>query len=149
MSLTALAAFMERHTLQSVLVAGPAMGDPIIYTVPSNQVIQVVGLRFELTTGVVAADRRVAVFAYQDVATGLVQGSVASIIQTASLTWTYYFSCGIAPVDATHEAYTVFAPLACGIQLQAGEQLQIIPYNMDAGDQFSAMVIRLYGWKED
>lgn len=150
MPLTANAAFTERHMVESIAIPMPAAGAPIIYAVPDNQVIQVVGLYFALATSGVVADRRVVVHAYQDVGTGVVQGSVASVVQTATTTYDYDFSCGIAPVDASGDAPSlVVVPLACGLQLQAGEELHIYALRMDVADQFAAITMRSYRWKED
>ncbi len=150
MVLTANAAFTERHMLESVVIPAPAAGVQAIYTVPGNMVIQVVGLFFSLTTDANVSDRRMVIFAYQDAGTGFVQSSVSSIVQAASLAWDYHFSCGVAPVDATGDTVPfVCSPLACGVQLQAGERLYLYPMGVRAGDQLSACIMRFYEWKED
>ena len=150
MALTANAAFTERHMLVSLALADPALGDPIIYPVPANTVIQVVGVRLEFRAGPFVIDRRVCVFAYQNFVTGDIQASPAPIVQTAGLAWVYDFSCGIGPVDASGDATPVVsAPLACGLQLQAGEELHIVALGMQVLDAFANAVIRFYRWKED
>ena len=150
MPLTANAAFTERHTLETVVIANPAAGDPVVYIVPDNSVIQVVGLYFTFQTSVVVADRRIGVYVYQGAPAGIVQGSVASVVQADTLTYQYDYSCGVAPLDATADASPIVCvPLACGLQLQAGEQLHIYAFNMDAADTFYSINMRFYGWKED
>lgn len=150
MPLTANAAFTERHLLESIIIANPAAASSVMYTVPDNNTIQVVGLRFLFTTDANVADRRVGVHCYQDVGTGFVQASIPPIVQTASLAYLYYVSCGVAPVDASGDVNPfVCFPLACGIQLQAGEQLHIVSASMQAADQLSGICMRYYGWKED
>jgi len=150
MPLTANAAFTERHQLVSELIANPAAGDPIIYTVPGNTVIQVVGLYFGFNTSVAVADRRICVYVYQGAPAGIVQGSVASVVQPASVTYTYDFACGVAPLDATADTNPlVCVPLSCGLQLQAGEQLHVYAFDMAVADQLANITIRYFGWKED
>ena len=150
MVLSANAAFTERHKVESVTIANPAAGDSILFTVPDNTVIQVVGVRFLFETDANAADRRIGVYAYQDVGTGIVQASFATITQAASLTYLYYFSCGVVPFDGSGDTnpFACF-PLACGIQLQAGEQLRIIANEMQVADTFTSIAVRSYEWKED
>ena len=150
MVLTANAAFTERHILESLIIPDPVAGAAVRYPVPANEVIQVVGLHFQFNTAVAVADRRVSVFAYQDAGTNVVQASPASIVQAANLIWLYDFSCGISPVDASGDAAPrVFAPLACGLQLQAGEELRIVAFAIAAADQFLDISMRCYRWKED
>jgi hypothetical protein len=131
------------------MVADPAAGSPAEFRVNSNEVVQIVGVIAHLTTGPFVSDRRMRVLPLDTLGANPTQGSVSSIVQPDSLHWSYWFSCGISPVDATVDASAVYAPLACGIQLQPDEQLQITAYNLQILDQVHGIYVRFYGWKED
>ncbi len=149
MPLTANAAFTERHTLRTVMVADPAAGSPAEFRVGLNEVVQIVGVIAHLSTSPFVSDRRMRVLPLDTLGANPTQGSVSSITQAAGLNWSYWFSCGIAPVDASLDATAVYAPLACGIQLQPDERLQITAYNLQLLDQMHGIYVRFYGWKED
>jgi hypothetical protein len=146
MALSAVSAFGERHELVSLEVAAPPVGNPVQYLVPVLQTIQVVGFTVSLTTSLVAGDRRVISYGLTSLGTRPLQHSVSSVLQAATLTYSYRFSCGIGNIDASGDALAVYAPLSCGVQIDAGETFNITAHNLDVGDQFGTAWIRVYRW---
>ena len=149
MPLTANAAFTERHQLRTIEVTPPAAGNFLTYVIPDNSVFQVVGVRFRLTTSDVAGERWPSITILDNLGMWPIQASVTSWSQRASLAWVYWFSCGIAPVNATADDYAMYSPLACGLQLRSQERVWISWSNMDALDAIDQIYLRVYGWKED
>ncbi len=147
MPLTANAAFTERHKLITTGIVSPAAGLSLFHSLPAGQVWQIVAVTFGLTTSAVVADRR----AYVAVRNGgnINQCSTSSYVQPASQAYNYYFSCGIAPLDATADVDRIYAPLACGMQLYDQDQFVIIIDHIDPADAIRDILIRYYGWKED
>jgi hypothetical protein len=148
MALDANAAFTDRHRLRTVHVADPGAGNPANYQVAANEVIQIVGVRLELTTSALPAERRVYMYILDPLGANPIEVSVSHLVQNNNLTWDYWFSCGIAPVDASHEL-NVFDPLACGLQLFDQERFSITALSMVGGDVISDIYLRFYQWKED
>jgi len=149
MVLTANAFATDRHNLIIQNLPDPAAANALLYPVPDNQVMQIVGIRLQLVTSAVVADRRVFVELVDDLGANPIQTSTACIVQAANLTYTYNFTCGVAPVDATADSLRVYAPLACGLQLFDADQLTISATNLAAGDQIQNVRLRYYEWKED
>lgn len=149
MPLDANAAFTDRHKLRTVQVPDPGAGNAANYQIANNEVVQIVGVRLELTTSLTVGDRRVYMYILDALGANPVQASVSSVLQPESLAWDYWFSCGIAPVDATTHALNVFDPLACGLQLYELERLSITVFNMVGTDVISDVFLRLYQWKQD
>ena len=149
MPLDANAAFTERHDLQTYQLPDPGAGNALVYTVPDNEVLQFVGVRFRLGTPLVVADRRIEIVPLDGLGFWPCQASPSSVLQPVGATWTYWFSCGIAPVDATADCNAVYEPLACGLQLKPGQRLRISWSNMAVTDNLDNVYVRLYKWKQD
>jgi len=149
MVLTANAAFTERHRLRTTQLADPPAGNDANYTVPVNEVIQVVSIRLALTSAAAAADRRIEVTHFDALGFWPMPAAVSPIVQRANLVWYYRFACGFAPLDATGDANDVYGPLCCGLQLYEQEQLRFHCNNLALADQISGIYIRYYHWKED
>jgi hypothetical protein len=147
MALSANAFATDRHTLITVQIPDPAAGNPVQYRVPNNEVIQVVGVKLTLATEIAVVERRVRILLVDSLGASPIQASVSSFVQNASLTWDYWFSCGIVPVDDSDHEYQLYNPLACGLQLQEVEQLSIQATGIQPNDQISDIYIRFYGWK--
>ena len=142
-------AFMtERHDLVTYVLPDPAVGTALEWFIPEGLVVQIVAVRFRLTTSVNAGLRLAVVF-LQDVADVTVPISPGYIEQTVSLAWIYDFSTGIAPLDHTINHDWLFQPLACCYQGKEGDRLVINADGLDVADQIDGANIRCFVWKAD
>lgn len=136
----------ERPNLETVTVAAPAAGNPVVLTVPANTVYQVVSFHSALTTDATAIDRLV----YARVNTGGVdvQAAPAPAVQPASQVWAYEFSVGIAPFDYSTDFDLMFAPLPCCMLIKSAGTVTVSAITLQAADQFTDTDFRVMVWKE-
>jgi hypothetical protein len=122
----------------------PAAGANVTYTLDANIKVQITGFRFTLTTDANAADRRVMIYGY--IAAAIHYLTTASVIQTASLTRTYNFHVGLAPLDAGADTAQIFCPLPDNFFLMGGNSVRSMINNLQATDQISGTVISFKQW---
>lgn len=146
MPLSPTGAFADRHDLLTDSPANPGAGNNLAWAVPVNRVVQVVGLRFLLTTSAVVAERVPVVVLDNGVALQVPLSPGQA--QAENLAFTRHFAVGVAASNLSADSILV-DPLACCYQLKVGEQLEIQILNIDAGDTITAAAIRFFSWTED
>jgi hypothetical protein len=133
---------LERYQVRIVTVssADPAAGAEISYTIPTGQLFEVTAVTFALVTSATAANRRVAL-TFDD-GTNVFFKSVAQVVQTASLTWTY--SAGAGGVDTTSVAGTdMKLVLPVGLILPGGYRIRTASTALEADDNYG--IARIQG----
>lgn len=149
MALDPLAFKDDRFGLEVVNPGNPAVGNPLQWSIPSNRVGHIVFVQFSLVTSANVGDRLPLVYMG---GSGGINGpySPSPLVQAASLTWTYYFSMGIAPVDYSTNFQMVFAVLGCCyFGKSSTDQLVINANGLDPLDQIQGIYIRYHSWKEE
>ena len=133
-------------TICSPVSPCPAVGTDWTYTVPTNAQQLVTSCRGTLTTSATAANRIVALIA--DDGTPVEVAPVASQTQTASqaVTYTWCHGCPVqflAPLVGNLQS---FSPLPSQLELMEGQRLRTVTTNIQAGDQWSAVVCKMQHW---
>lgn len=119
-----------------VRLPNPALGADPIFTVPGNQVWQVLALTGVLVTSAVVANRRPSVIV-DDQTTTLTQ--VASgIVTAASLTTRYSFTGGY-DLETGAAGAAVSDPFLADVAIPAGYRLRFSTFALDVNDQWSAV----------
>ncbi len=139
----------DRYDLLTVQVANPVPGDPVLYTVPDNDVIHIVGVLVRLTTDATVIARRIYISILNVPDRWPIQRSTANIGQDANLAWDYWFSCGVDPVGNTAIDNAHSHRLAFGLQLKGEEILEVSAYQLQPGDLLTDCYIRFYSWSQD
>lgn len=124
--------------------SNPSAGAALEWDIPANARLEILSVDFLYEADANAADRLLQVWT---VTAGQgEQHAVAKGNQTANEDCTYHFSVGIAGEDdiGVHEIQS--AALPTNMLVQAGDQIRIIAWNIQAGDQISAIVIRYKRW---
>lgn len=131
--------------LTRLVVAQPAVGTDHSYTFPVNRRWKLIAVTTSLTTAVAAANRHVTLQLSHE--GGAVWNTIAPVVQTASLTYTYIFNAdGSGIVTAVNN--WVVGVLPNIFTFIGGDLLSTVTANMQAADQFSSMLLYLEAWIE-
>lgn len=137
---------LEQGDIFLLSVAGPGVGLPQDIVPPGTQVWKVKGLALEFRTDATVANRQVAIVRYDGTNYGA--QIVYSVVQTASLNWTYNFLDWITDILPT-TLTNVFLPLNSGSLISTAQWLRIYAYGMVAGDEFSNCRVNGERWISD
>jgi len=139
----------DRYDPVNVTLADPGVGNDLLWPVPANQVIDVVGLSFMVLTSGVALNRR-ALVGVQTPGPLYVPVTASSVVQTAGLFWQYHFSPGVPALDATADLIPfLFGSLPVSMEMKFGDSFSIRLSAIDPGDQIMAIFLRCRLWSED
>jgi hypothetical protein len=122
----------------------PAAGVNVTYTLDANIKVQITGFHLTLTTDATVSNRRVMIYGY--IAGAIHYLTAASVMQAASLTRTYHFGIGLAPLDAGADAAHIFCPLPNDFFLMGGNSVRSLINNIQATDQISGTLISFKQW---
>lgn len=151
MALTPTGFMNRRHDLLSIFVPSAGAGVGIIWTIPANTVVQVIGVFLgSFTTGVAAGNRIVYCYVEEPIGPFSCLNSYSHYTQGPSLAWDYNFAVGVAPLDRTPAPDLLQqAPLACSYQLKTGDSFHIDVLNIGPLDNFvGGALIRYFAWLE-
>lgn len=138
----------ERYDVVTVPIANPALGAHVNWAVPANQVIHIVGIYFRLVTGAAVVDRWPYVYITTGGANAMHRNPVMAL-QTATVDMFYAMEIGWPFLDLTAVEDLKVGPLLDFLEIKTGEELHIDAYNLNAGDQFSDILIRVRQWQEN
>lgn len=138
----------ERHDLVTYTPGNPGAGNPLVWTVPANTIVQVIYVGVTLTTNAAVANR-VPYVSILDPVGNEGPHSYPGVVQPASMAWGHRWSIGIAPADWTADTPIVVAPLACCCQILTAGQVRVAVANMNAADAITGAVIKVMEWIED
>lgn len=125
-----------RRFFRTTRVVQPAAGAGWSYQVPAGEIHKLVSVFATLATSI-AAPTRVPLLTYGDGSVNYLQLPAQAAI-AASLTTTLAW----APVGFGSNANNAQLQPLPDVDLQEGEQLQLITTNLDAADQWSAIFVR-------
>ena len=135
--------FQLEGTIVAPAGAVPAAGAEATFTVPDNQVFEVLGVWIELTTSSTASDRTVAIIIEEN--SNLLSRNVAGTTQQASETQGYSFvPDGVTGVIVADESQEI--KIRRGIILRPGSTLTTSTTNIQVADQFTALRILVRRW---
>jgi hypothetical protein len=119
--------------------ADPAAGQEFIFTADEDMIVW--SLSFTFVTSATVATRIVTLKA-DDGADIYFRGVMAAAGQTASLTVGYSGWSGSGATAVAQSAYTIQWPVT-GLRMRKGDRLQSLTQAIDAGDNFSAVVLEV------
>jgi len=138
----------ERYDIQTLAIPDPALGATVTWAVPANTVVHIVGVIFRFVTGAVAVNRWPYLYLTTGGANAMHRNPVMAL-QAANIDMLYAMEIGWPFLDLTAVENLKVGPLLEFLELKTGEELQIDSFNMNAGDQFSDILIRVRRWQED
>jgi hypothetical protein len=129
-------------------VSNPSAGADWTYTIPSNARFKVISVKAVLTTSSSVADRR-ASLVFDD-GTNISWYSLSNQLQAASATNVYQVSPGMVNSTLTTAAGTVYQSLSMApVQLSEDFRIRSSTINIQAADQWSAIVVTVEEWIEE
>lgn len=136
----------ENFTFETAGQANPAAGANFIWTVPTNTLIQVISVRFNLTTDATVANRVPQFYGY--IAAAIHFNTPPAVVQAASLARSYAWTVGGQPIDYGIAASTVFGTLPDYFYLRGGNSVRSIITNIAATDQIAGIIFAYKQWIE-
>ncbi len=137
----------DRYDVLTLNIPGPGAGNPVLWPVPANQVIDVVGVCFMVMTSGALVNRRFYV-AVQTPGPMEVPISMSDVTQIANLNWFYCFSPGVPPLDASVDNY-IIQSLPVPMEMKFGDSLSVNSVAIDPGDNIVTCFLRYRLWSED
>lgn len=124
--------------MKTVTVANPAAGADWVWTVPSSTAWQIQSIRAQLVTSAAVANRT-PVLRVTDTAGNIVLDAPATAAQAASATVVYEWVAGVP--DQALTGGDLQLELPTGLTLEANWTVQTVTAGIQAGDQWSLIVI--------
>jgi hypothetical protein len=134
----------DSFILTSYTGTAPGAGNNFAVVLPQGQNHQILAVQFVLTTDANAADRYITVSA--GISTTQMMKAPSIVKQIASKGYEHNFGVGIAPLDATTGANTLYSPLPDHMINKGGYNLRITVLNIQAGDVLADIVYYLKSW---
>jgi len=123
-------------------IANPGAGNEINFLIPANRRLRIVSIWNDFLTSVVAGNRILTFFRINNAMSS--QFSASPVVQTQGLTWRYYWTPGIEPLDFTAVDGRLYPALSDQLILGGGDYLRTTVYNRQAGDTISNIFISAY-----
>lgn len=138
----------QRYDVLTINLANPAAGNPLLWAVPANQVIGIVGVSFMVLTSAVVLNRRLYV-ALSGPGPLECPVSLASVDQTAGVMWQYHFALGVDNLDATANHSWIIGSLPDCMELKFGDSLLVTSIALGPLDTILNPIVRYRLWSED
>jgi hypothetical protein len=136
-----------RGRLYTVLPANPAAGAEISVPVPAGKRWLFKAMKYRFVTSATVANRN-SLQRWADGAGNVFASSGQNLNQAAGGTFDYYIAPGIGTaaygVGAQQQVHNHNPPL--GLELAAGYTIGTLTFGIQAGDQYSAVVILVEEW---
>ena len=123
-------------------LTNPGAGNELNYQILPNRRWRIVSIWCDFLTSAVAGNRILTFFRINNAMSS--QFSASPVVQTASLTWRYYWTPGIEPLDFTAVDARLYPALSDQFILGGTDYLRTTVYNRQAGDTISNIFVSAY-----